>query len=103
MATRTQLWDLLAVNLAFEPCLLLHGDSRIVAAGIASVATRACQALLPMDVLTKLLLSNFQRIRQSGVTIKTGVRGARWVGGLPVTEAHSEHNCPDQPNAAGCA
>src|ERR1017187_823858 len=100
MATSTQLWNLFAIDLALEPSLFPHGDGWIVAACIASVATGAGQALLRMDVLTELVLSNFQWIWQSRVTLQTGVCCVR---GLPITQAHSEHNLPDQPDVAGCA
>src|ERR1017187_7961363 len=103
MATSTHLWDLFAINLALEPSLFPHRDAWIVTACIASVATGAGQAFLRMDILTELFLSNFQRVRQSRVTIQTGVRSVRCVRGLPITQAHSEHNLPDQPDVAGCA
>ena len=94
MATSAQLRDLFAINLALEPSLAPHGDGWIVTACVATMATGAGQTLLRVDVLTELLLSNSQRIRQSGVTIQTGVCG------LPITQAHSEHNLPGQPDIA---
>src|ERR1700692_706565 len=96
MAASTQLRDLFAVNLALEPGFFAHGNGWIVAGCIAPVATGAGQALLRMDVLTELLLSHFQRIRQSGVTIQTGVRGVRCARGLAITQAHSKHNLPNK-------
>lgn len=92
MTTSTQLWNLLAINLALESRLAAHGDGWIVTACVTSVTTGAGQTPLRVNVLAELFLSNSQRIRQSRVAIETGVCG------LPITQAHSEHNLPGQPD-----
>ena len=100
MAASAQLRDLFAIDFALESRFFSHGDGWIVAACIASVATGASQTFLRVDVLTELILSNFQRIRQSGVAIQTRVCG---VCGLPIAKARSEHDLPGQPDKAGYA
>src|SRR5208337_2639428 len=101
MATSAQLWDLLAINLAFPSCLSAHGLVGIVAGWVAPVATGTSQTLLCVDVLAELFLSHPQGIRQGGVTIEAGVRG------LPITlsanQAGCEHDEAGQSDIAGYA
>lgn len=75
MTAPAQLRDLGPVNLAFPSGLAAHGLVRIIAGGVAAVATGAGQTFLGVDVLAEFFLAYAQRIWQGRVAIEARVFG----------------------------
>jgi len=86
VATAAQLRYLLAPNFALPPSFRVHRLIGLIARGIAAVATDARQTFLGVNVLTKLLLRNAERVGQGGMTIKAGILG------LPIAQGCRQHD-----------
>ena len=85
VAGTAQLRNQLPIDLALPAFTTVHRLRRVIARGIASVATGAGETFLSVNVLAELLSSDLEFALHAGVAIEAGVDG------LAVGEGRSKH------------